>query len=504
MNILQAISDDAVFGRHFRGPSWGAWRVFLAALFGLLLTPQQLAVYQQCTGRTAPPTMPFLEAWLVCGRRSGKSFTLALVAVFLSVFKDWRPFLGPGEIATVMIIAADRRQARVVMRYCLGLLRSVPMLRRQIESTTAESITLRNSVVIEIHTSSFRSVRGYSIVCALLDELAYWDVDQDAASPDAEVINAVRPGMASVPQAMLLCASSPHSRRGALWEAYRKHYGKDSPVLVWQAATRDMNPSVPEGFIAKHLEDDPARASAEYLAQFRSDLESLVSRDAVMDCVSPHVYERPPQLGVHHYVAFCDPSGGSSDAMTAAIAHVQDNGVVLDCVREYKPPFSPETVVAELAACFKSYGVYSCQGDHFAGVWPIEAFSKVGIRYEACAEPKSILYQNLLPLINSKRIDLLDNARLINQLVLLERHTARSGRDAIDHPPNQHDDLINAAAGAAAAAKRFGAYTLDPFQPGFVDRDLQPAAKPPTAAQQASAVAADYVRAFARMNGLLP
>jgi hypothetical protein len=33
------------------------------------------------------------------GRRSscGKSFVLALIAVFLASFRDWRPFLGPGE-----------------------------------------------------------------------------------------------------------------------------------------------------------------------------------------------------------------------------------------------------------------------------------------------------------------------------------------------------------------------------------------------------------------------
>ena len=39
MNILQAIDDQKVFGQHFRGGTWDVWRVFLAALFGLPLTP---------------------------------------------------------------------------------------------------------------------------------------------------------------------------------------------------------------------------------------------------------------------------------------------------------------------------------------------------------------------------------------------------------------------------------------------------------------------------------
>jgi hypothetical protein len=120
----------------------------------LPMTDEQLQTYQQHTGRSSPPTAPSHEAWLVIGRRGGKSFVLAAIAIFLACFKDWRPFLGPGELGTVMIIAADRRQARVIMRYCLGLLETVPMLKQQIKGTTRESISLKNRIVIEIHTAS--------------------------------------------------------------------------------------------------------------------------------------------------------------------------------------------------------------------------------------------------------------------------------------------------------------------------------------------------------------
>ena len=116
----------------------------------------------------------------MCGRRAGQVFVLAVVAVFLACFKDWRPFLGPGEVGTIMIIARDRRQARVIKRYVHGLLQAVPMLRQQIEREDAEGIMLRNKVAIEIHTASFRAVRGYTIIAALLDELAFWPTDEDS------------------------------------------------------------------------------------------------------------------------------------------------------------------------------------------------------------------------------------------------------------------------------------------------------------------------------------
>jgi hypothetical protein len=54
-------------------------------------------------------------------------------------------------------------------------------------------------------------------------------------------------------------ASSPYARRGALWDAHRRHYGQDGDeVLVWQADTRSMNPSVPQSYIDRHIAEDSA------------------------------------------------------------------------------------------------------------------------------------------------------------------------------------------------------------------------------------------------------
>src|SRR5262249_36529845 len=106
----------------------------------------------------------------------------------------------------------------------------------------------------------------------------------------------------------------------------------------------------------------------------------------------------------------------------------------------------------EFAALLKSYRVHRVTGDRYAGEWPRERLRMHGIEYETSDRPKSDLYRDLLPLLNSGRCELLDNARLIAQLVGLERRTARSGRDSIDHAPGAHDDLANAAAGALVCA----------------------------------------------------
>ena len=162
-NIIRAINDPAVFGRYFRAESWTAWRVFLAALFGLPLVYDQKLLFERYTGRKVAPSSPLQEAWLVVGRRGGKSFVLAVIAVFLACFRDWKPYLGPGEVGTIMIIAKDRAQARHIKRFVSGVLRDTPMLAPMIEDETAEEIRLKNRVAIEIHTASFRSTRGYTM-----------------------------------------------------------------------------------------------------------------------------------------------------------------------------------------------------------------------------------------------------------------------------------------------------------------------------------------------------
>ncbi len=462
MNIIDACQDEELFARWFRDKcTWHAWFAFIAALFGLPMTPEQLATYQACTTRTEAPTQPFTEGWLICGRRAGKSFVLALIAVFLACFKSYAEFLGPGERATVMVIATDRRQARVIFRYIRGMISETPLLADLIERETADTLDLTNGVTIEVGTASYRSTRGYTLAAVLCDEIAFWPTD-DSAEPDYAILDALRPGMSTIPTAMLLCASSPYARRGALWDAFRRYYGKDdSRLLVWKAATRTMNPTVPQAVIDRAMERDAASAGAEYGAEFRSDIEGFVSRESVEAIISPGVFERAPLTGVR-YFAFVDPSGGSADSMALAIGHKEGQVAVLDAVRERRPPFSPEAVVSDFCDLLKRYRVSKVEGDRYAGEWPREVFKNHGVKYDASARPKSDLYRDLLPRLNSGEVDLLDEQRLVVQLCGLERRTSRGGRDSIDHAPGSHDDLANAVAGCLVGVlgKR-STYTLD-------------------------------------------
>lgn len=453
LSILDAMSDPQLFGPWFRrSASWETWRVFLSALFGLPLFDEQWEVFRQYTGRATAPKEAAREAWLVVGRRGGKSLVAALIAVFLACFRDYTKHLAPGEAATIMTIAADRRQARTVIRYITGFLERVPMLEQLVTRRTRESIELCNRVAIEVHTAGFRAVRGYTIAAAICDEVAFWRSDE-SANPDSEIISALRPGLSTIPGSLLLCISSPYARKGALFEAHQKHYAKENdPVLIWQAPTLAMNPTIDRGIIERAMEEDESSARAEYLAEFRTDVETFVAREAVMAAVVPGRRELPYAEDIRFF-GFTDPSGGSSDGFTLAIAHRSAAGkAVLDAVRERRPPFSPEVVVSEYAELLKTYRIREVHGDKYAGEWPRAAFRKFGIEYRVSDQTKSEIYLGLLPMLNSGQVELLEEKRLIAQLCGLERRTARSGKDSVDHGPNSHDDLVNATAGALLLA----------------------------------------------------
>jgi hypothetical protein len=455
---------DTIFARWFRGPSWDCWRVLLAVLFGLhdRIDAHGIEIYRAATGRDQLPTQPIKRLDLIVGRRGGKSLIAAFIALFVAFFVDHSAYLQPGERAVVSLMAADKVQAGILLRYIKGFVKSIPALRALVVRELREGLELANGVSIEVRSASFKmGARGFSLCLAVNDEVAFWESDETSAEPDVAIIGSQRPSLATIPTSIQLNVSSPHSRRGHLWNSYQQNWGKDVPgILVWKAASRrlpdspgvEMNSSLDIETVRAAYEQDASAAAADFGAEFRTDLESVFSREAIAACVIAGRFELPPSKTIQ-YFAFADPSGGSSDSFTLAISHVDavTNRVILDLVRERRAKFSPDEVVKEFAAVLKSYACDRVTGDRYAAEWPVERFLAHGICYVPSSMTKSELYLAALPLVNSGRCELLDSPRLTAQFIALERRTSRGGRDSVDHPPSGHDDVANAVAGALVA-----------------------------------------------------
>jgi hypothetical protein len=446
VSMREALASPLYFGTLLAGESWAAWRILLIAIVGEKLTKAERAVFKTLTGREREPGEPVEEFWAVIGRRGGKTRASAVLVAYLATCIDYRGILAPGERGVIPLLAASVQQAANAFAFIEGVFTVSPNLKDLLDGATSDTLSLKTGIDISVRPASFRTIRGFTAIAVIADELAFWRSD-DSANPDKEILKALRPSLATT-GGPLIGISSPHSKRGELYNTFKRHYGPagDPLVLVAKAPSRTMNPTLPQRVIDRAVEADPEAASAEYFAEFRGDIDVCFSREAIEACVATEVIVRAPLAGVS-YRAFVDSSGGSSDAMTAAIGHSENGKFVLDCVLERRAPFNPDSVVAEFAEVLKEYGVARVVGDRYAGQWPVERFSAYGVQYEPAELTRSELYLALLPLVNSGRVDLLDSPRMVSQFCGLERRTARSGKDSVDHPPGGHDDISNSVAG---------------------------------------------------------
>ena len=177
--------------------------------------------------------------------------------------------------------------------------------------------------------------------------------------------------------------------------------------------SRTMNPSLPQSVVDRAIERDPASAAAEFGAQFRTDIEAFVNIEAVRACVSSGVYERAPIPGV----SYCSIRRSSRwqrcrqhDDGIGHIDHAKQI-VIIDAIRERKPPFSPEQVTSNLLPCCSNI----TSPKSLATATPA-VFRQSNLASSACSmnrvPSRADLYVDLLPMINSCSIALLDNAKL--------------------------------------------------------------------------------------------
>jgi len=481
------------------GSDWTPWRAFLAALYGLPMTKAETAIFRRCTGRTVAPTAKHREGWLVCGRRSRKTAISSLVGVYEGAYRDHSRYLAPGERAIIPMVAKNKADAQQLHDYVLAIFRAglTWMLKLPVTGEAkVESIALVNQCDYMIRPASISAMRSRSVPLALFDEIAFWP-GEGYADPDKTLVDSVKPGQSEVPDPLLLGLSSPYGRRGVLWDRYVSHYGEDNPrVLVWKAPTLYMNGPVEirdeawawndrlirskhdRGEVGEYIawldtkiakatdtarwnivaevksayEDDPVSASSEYGAEFRADAVALIAIEDLQPCIDVGVTVRAPQDGVA-YVGFVDPSGGRKDSFGLSIAH-WDGRVLQDYVREWVPPFDFDQVVNEAGAILTRYGLTQVHGDAWGNDATEAHFRRVGVLYHVSDRTRSELYRDLLPLVTSGKVRLLDNERQKTQLLGLERSPGQ-GREKIDHRPNQHDDVANACAGACTLADKF-------------------------------------------------
>jgi hypothetical protein len=459
MNIIDAIQDENLF-RPFLADadgeigSWVPWLAALRILYGLpIKSTASQAIIARTTGR-APAKLPsagFRTALFLTGRRSGKSRVAALIGAYEAVLAGHEQKLAKGEPGVVAICAPTKNQGRIVKDYLRAIF-TAPMLANLVDRETGEGFDLTNRIRIEIMAGDWKTIRGFTLVAAIIDEICFFGYDAECkVKSDTELVRAIEPSLATV-RGRLVGISSPYAKRCWAYTQYQRHYGNEAGrVLVLNAPSTVLNPTLDQSEVDEALADDLQAAKSEFLGEWRDDVGEFLPRSVIENLVVVGRSELLPEHGIR-YFAFADLSGGRSDAAALAIAHREHRAVIIDYLRAWKPPFSPHHVIGEMCEDIRRYRIRRVTGDNYAAEFVVRAFEGCGIRYIQADKPKSVLYTELLPRMCSGEIQLPDNTILVDQLSALERRTRSGGRDIIDHPPGGHDDLANAVAGAAAVA----------------------------------------------------
>jgi hypothetical protein len=448
ISIDRALVDKHLLGAALSDFDLCTWRPALKAAFGLKLNDEEAKTFAVIAGNRTVPESRVRELWAVVGRRGGKSRMAAAVAIYLALFVKHRR--SPGERLMVLVLAASIEQARTVFSYVKGFIDASAMLRKEVAVAKAFEVTFSNGVTVAVHSSSFRTARGRSLIACIMDECAFFR-DETSANPDVETYRAVLPAM-STTNGMLIGISTPYRKIGLVHQKHRDHFGQDSAdILVVQGSTQLFNPTLSDDTIAAQRLADPTAAPSEWDAEFRDDISSYLDDqliDAAVEYARP--LEIPPVRDSYRlYRSFCDASGGTGhDSYTVCIAHKEKEAFVVDVVRGTVGKFDPGEVTAQYAALLKEYGVSSVTGDNYAAEWVAQAWRNTGVNYERSDIPKSQIYLNCIPLFTRGLVRLPDHAKLLRELRLLERQTHRGGKESVDHPRSGHDDLANSVCGA--------------------------------------------------------
>jgi hypothetical protein len=460
--IDNILTDKRLLGRTLGDPaSWVTWFAVLKAAFALPLSAEEKEIFDAIAGGRPLPKKRVRELWVIAGRRSGKSRIAAALAVYYALFEK-HPKLVAGERGLVLVLAASREQARTVFEYTLAFLNESAVLKKEINTTTASEIRLKNGITIAIHSNSFRTVRGRTLLVCIADELSFWR-DESSATPDKEVYSAVLPSLITT-NGMWVGISSPYRKAGLMYAKHKQFYNADSDdTLVVQGSTLTFNRTLDENAVAAQQEADPEAGKSEWEAQFRSDLVGFLD-DAIIDIAVDHArpLELPPQSG-KFYRAFVDVAGGTvgGDAYCIGVAHREDGRFVVDLVRGRAGPFEPQEVTEQYAALCKEYRIGSVTGDAYAAQWVKNAWQKCGMHYITSEIPASQIYLESLPLWTRGLAVIPNHPTLLRELRMLERTPTRMGKDLVTHPRNCHDDHANVCCGVLYSISNYLGYSLE-------------------------------------------
>jgi hypothetical protein len=178
---------------------------------------------------------------------------------------------------------------------------------------------------------------------------------------------------------------------------------------------------------------------------------AVFDQGKVMACVVRGRKSLPYVEGIV-YFCFVDMCGGGPDDAVICIGHEDNGRAVIDRLEQQTGSaadrFNPDQAVCKFFNIAREYHISRLTLDGYAGLTFRYKFESYGVTAWLCPQPKHKLYDQLEPVINAGQVELLDDAKLLEQILTL---VLRNGK--IDHENGSHDDYANAVAGCVSLIK---------------------------------------------------
>jgi hypothetical protein len=488
--FAEAISEPLLLQKRFTElslPQQTALKIF----YGCELTADELVIWSAFQGGATYDHLGYIidvepipytpeeysEAWLICGRRWGKtdSFSSTIVA-YEAACGGHEDYIRKGaQEAVCFLVSQDLKNARASLPLILATLESSPLLKKEISNTTADFISLSNGLAIGVAPPSAKALRGYATPVVAMDEVGLWYTTAESANPDFEIERAVKFAQIQFPHKKRLGTTTPYIKEGLAWKNFSagtqgvkirdvaKRRAFRGMLLLHSTTAASGNPHVVREALDQEWVQDPDAFRRESLAEFTDSISWFLNVALLHEAIDEGVYERAPAPGPV-YVAAMDPAF-RGDGFGFTIVHNTHDGVVVDVARRWKAlpgeALNPALILDEIVPMLRAYGIAVVYSDqhHLDSLMQLaldRGFSIEGVPFTA--KSKASIFGSLQQLVNTKKLKLLDTRGnsaagvMLDELKTLEKRNLPGGGMQIGHPVGKHDDMAAVLALAAYKA----------------------------------------------------
>ncbi|MFH1675878.1 MAG: hypothetical protein ABIC40_02550, partial [bacterium] len=354
----------------------------------LIWLPPDASIKESSSGIDVSFESPITSLLCVAGRRSGKTTIASLLLCWLArrIILD-KEFLSdvpllPGSIVSILNVACDSNQARILFDMLLMRLKQTGILPESAHSSERIKI---GSLLLESLSSSSASARGRTACGVCFDEFAHF---RRTGGPlaDRAMWLALLPSLATFgKKSLAVITTSPAGRSGVVWDLFLQRGIRDG-MLTARMPTWVMNPNIERKALESEFERDDFLARQEYGAEFLAPHGRFLAPEKIHSCIDDKSRSPAPK-GTKRHVHV--DLGLVGDATAIALGYMDRQGgddwkVVIDRVEVMKgnksSPVSIDEIEKRILIISEEFPIREVTFDQHQSAYIIERLNSAGVR----------------------------------------------------------------------------------------------------------------------------